>query len=209
MGALGSLIGKVNEQIAALNVRLSQTEGVLACFPWEPRLADIEARVSEVGDGVSTKLEDRLMALEVRTDTLEASTVSAPKRAKVQKRCRFHPGCTRGENCLFIHAGGEAVGGLPEPADVSDNDGASIERIEKKRCEGCGYFPWQGCATSCLVGPKPFDLGDSEVDQFEDRENEFNWEGSPSFCEIGPLGALSASKSDEELSEASMKRLRS
>ena len=35
MGALGSLIGKVHGQMAALNGRLSQTEGVLACCPWD------------------------------------------------------------------------------------------------------------------------------------------------------------------------------
>ena len=118
----------------------------------EERLDSLEARTREVehNRGPGAKFEDRLNAMGARICAMEAPCV--PERASVNrgdgtiaKLCRYYPNCRLGSACRFQHLDRDCA------SSESEVDMEEMARIENMMCVGCGFLPWDGCASCCPV----------------------------------------------------------
>jgi hypothetical protein len=109
-------------------------------------------------ESLNSKVILRVEAAEARVQTLEdgrslmAGAAVFPRcPSPFVKTCRFHPGCKKGDDCRFLHA--DVVHALHQSHSeaAGEDDPGLLDKLELSRCVGCGFFPWDGCASHCPV----------------------------------------------------------
>jgi hypothetical protein len=113
--------------------------------------------------GAVGKLEDRFHAMGAHICVVEAHCV--PEHTNVSrgdgsiaKPCRYYPNCRLGSSCRYQHLARDSA---PSESEV---DMEEMARFESIMCEGCGFLPWDGCASSCPV------FQAQQEDQKEDQQ---------------------------------------
>ena len=189
--------GKVERLQAKLDGFAAEVARLQASHPADlPRLLDSQSHAilgavgsmdGKLGERIDVveasvvKVEDRLDALVARNCTVEANRVPVPSNVSggdgpIAKPCRFFPNCRFGSTCRFQHIERE---GAPPESEVEPEE---MQRIENMKCEGCGFLPWYGCASSCpslstcVEGerPPPADVGTAA----NDEENNGDYQGA-------------------------------
>ena len=127
---------------------------------------------------------DRICALEVLSAVVARPPGSQPSGSEA-KLCRFFPKCKQGDSCRFLHRVGSGLAYVGAQDDSENVDDAGmLERIENSRCPGCGFLPWEGCASSCRLLATTAERGADVGGESDKAISEISASGTPvgSWC---------------------------